>query len=127
MLQLTKIKWYHYPFFISHEIHLQVVKAEHHGQLFSILRRITITVLQRSTGHFPHRDNLGICPESSFIQLLQILVDIRSICIESSPVPFKIIPEFSLADQVYHIKPEPLDAFSHPELYYILDPPPHFR
>ena len=125
--QLLEVIGNQHPFLISGEIHLQMMEAEHHGQLLSILGSVTEAVFHGGAGHLAYRDNTLVRAEGLFIQLLQIFVNVGSVSVEAAAVALVIILKASLADQVHHIEAEALYTFFHPEADHCFHLLPYLR
>src|SRR5699024_10197639 len=80
--QLLEIEGNNDPLLISHKVNLQMVEAENHGQFFTVLICILITVFHGGAGHLSHGDDLCVCSESGFVQFPEIFMDIGTIGIK---------------------------------------------
>ena len=48
-------------------------------------------------------------------------MDVWSVSVKSTAIPFEIIFEFIFADKIHYIKSETLDTFAHPKTYNLLN------
>ena len=125
VLELAEVGGHQHPLVVAHEVHLQVVEGEDHGQLAAVCPGVAEAVLHGGGGHLAHRDDLRVLAEALTVQFMQKLVDARAVGVEAAAIPLKVIGVLPLADEVHHVEAEALHALTHPEAHNVLNFFPH--
>ena len=128
LFQIMEAERLDLPFISGRIIHFQVMEAEDHGQLVRFRVGIADAVFQCGRRHFAYSYHIVIFSKGILVQLLKILVDFWSVCIETVSVPFQIILiNVRFGDQIDHVEAQSLYPLFQPEVYSIINILTHLR